>query len=160
MATITALQVIYSSLTNLNNPNLLTTLTGRTEAHLYVPRDCSAHVRSRWLFDRTTAVSPKHAGPFHLRMRLQRRRFASDAQPTCRSAGFDSQGRPHFTLSCTSPISSYPLQRAETRSRLLRGLDTCTGGLEKGWGRGGLDQVFRLAISGGNNGGFRGLRAT
>jgi hypothetical protein len=93
MATITALLVIYSSLMNLNNPKLLTTLTGRTEAHLYGPRDCSAHVRSRWLFDRTTAVSPKHAGPFHLRMRLQRRRFASDAQPTCRSAGFAFHGR-------------------------------------------------------------------
>ena len=138
MATI-ALLVIYSSLTNLNNSKLLTTLTGRTEAHLYGPRDCSAHVRSRWSFDRTTAVSPKHARPFHLRMRLQRRRLASDAQPTCRSAGFDFQGRLHSTVSCTSPISSYPLQRAETRSRLLCGLGTGAGRLEKEWGRGGLD---------------------
>jgi hypothetical protein len=45
----------------MNNPKLLTTLTGRTEAPLYGPRDCSAHVRSRWPFDRTTAVSPNHA---------------------------------------------------------------------------------------------------
>ena len=44
------------------------TLRGQTEARLYDPRDYSAHVRSRWLFDRMTAVSPKHVEPFHLRM--------------------------------------------------------------------------------------------
>jgi hypothetical protein len=56
------------------------TVRGRTEAHLYRPKDCSAHVCSRQLFDRTMAVPPEHAGPFHLRMRLQRRRSASNAQ--------------------------------------------------------------------------------
>ena len=69
------------------------------------PKDCSAHVRSRWLFDRTTAVSPKHAEPFRFRMCLQRWRSASDAQPTCQSAGFNFQG--HRTLSYIPPISSY-----------------------------------------------------
>jgi hypothetical protein len=64
----------------MNNPKLLTTLRGRTEAPLDGPKDFSAHVRSRWSFDRTTAVSPKHAEPFRLRMRLQRRRFASSAR--------------------------------------------------------------------------------
>ncbi|KAF2681104.1 hypothetical protein K458DRAFT_421006 [Lentithecium fluviatile CBS 122367] len=58
MATITALLVIYSSLTNMNNSKLLTTVTDRTKAHLYGPRDCSAHKWSRWSFGRTTAVSP------------------------------------------------------------------------------------------------------
>ncbi|KAF2685072.1 hypothetical protein K458DRAFT_417166, partial [Lentithecium fluviatile CBS 122367] len=55
MATITALLVIYLSLTNMNNLKLLTTLTYRTEAHLYGPRDCSAHKWSRLSFNRTTA---------------------------------------------------------------------------------------------------------
>ena len=150
MATTTALLV--PSLTSMNNPKLPMTLRAQTGARLYGPRLCIACVRSRWSFGRTTVVSPKHAGPFHLRVRLQRRRCASDAQPTCRSAGFDFQGRPHSTLSCASPTSSYPLQRAETRSRLLLGLGTGAGGLEKGWGRGGLDQVFRSAISGEDNG--------
>jgi hypothetical protein len=48
----------------MNNPKLLTTLTtltSRTEAPLYDSRDCSAHVRTRWPFDRTTAVSPNYA---------------------------------------------------------------------------------------------------
>ncbi|PVH90828.1 hypothetical protein DM02DRAFT_620832 [Periconia macrospinosa] len=45
------------------------------KAPLFDPRDCSAHVRSRWLFDRTTAVSRKHARTFHLHMRLQRTAF-------------------------------------------------------------------------------------
>ena len=40
----------------MNNPKLLTTLKGRIGASLYGPRDCSAHVKSRWLFGRTTAV--------------------------------------------------------------------------------------------------------
>lgn len=66
-----------------SNPKLRMTLKGQTEAHLYGPRDGSAHVRSRWLFDRTTAMPPKHVGPFHLRMCLQRWRSASDTQPPC-----------------------------------------------------------------------------
>jgi hypothetical protein len=35
------------------------TLKDQTEAHLYGPGDCSAHVWSRRLFDRTTAASPQ-----------------------------------------------------------------------------------------------------
>jgi hypothetical protein len=108
---------------------------------------------------RSSSTGPSGGiGNFHLRMRLQRRRFASDAQPTCRSAGFDFQGRLRSTLSCTSPISSYPLQRAETRSRLLRGLGTGAGRLEKDGDVGGFDRVFRSAIGGEDNGGFRGSR--
>ena len=84
MATITAPLVLI--LPNMNNPKLLVTLRAQTGAPLYGPRDCSAHVRGRWSFDRTAAVSPKHAGLSHLRVRLQRRRCASDAQPTCQSA--------------------------------------------------------------------------
>ncbi|KAF2678333.1 hypothetical protein K458DRAFT_140691 [Lentithecium fluviatile CBS 122367] len=56
------------------------TVGGRTKAHLHDPKDCGAHGKSRWSFDRTTAISPKHEEPFHLRMRLQRRRFASNAR--------------------------------------------------------------------------------
>lgn len=54
----------------------LTTVRDRTEALLYDPRDRSAHARSRWLLDRTTAVSPKRVKLSHLRMRLQRQHFA------------------------------------------------------------------------------------
>jgi hypothetical protein len=57
------------------------TLRSQPGARLYGPRDCSAHVRSRWSYNHTTAISPKHTRPFHLRMRLQRRRFASNAYP-------------------------------------------------------------------------------
>ncbi|KAH9862712.1 hypothetical protein J1614_010805 [Plenodomus biglobosus] len=46
-------------------PQLLTAVTDRTEAHLYGPTDCSAYVQSRWSVNRTTTVSPKHAEPFH-----------------------------------------------------------------------------------------------
>jgi hypothetical protein len=77
----------------MNNSKQPMTLRGQTEAYLYDPRHCSAHVKSRWPFDRTTAVSPKHAEPFHLRMRLQQQRSARDTQPTCQSAGFDFYGR-------------------------------------------------------------------
>ncbi|KAF2182942.1 hypothetical protein K469DRAFT_217548 [Zopfia rhizophila CBS 207.26] len=34
------------------------TLRGQTEALLHGSKDCSAHARNRWLFDRATAVSP------------------------------------------------------------------------------------------------------
>ncbi|KAF2470777.1 uncharacterized protein BDR25DRAFT_32412 [Lindgomyces ingoldianus] len=61
----------------------LITLRGQTGARLYRPRDYSAHVRSRWSFDHTTAVSPKHGEPFHLRMCLQQRPSASATRPTC-----------------------------------------------------------------------------
>lgn len=40
------------------------------EAPLFDSTDCSAHVRSRWLFDCITAVLPKHAKILYLRMRL------------------------------------------------------------------------------------------
>ncbi|KAF2180980.1 hypothetical protein K469DRAFT_714196 [Zopfia rhizophila CBS 207.26] len=71
---------------NMNNPKLLTALRGPMEAPLHGPNDCSADTRSRRLSDRATAVSPKHAEPFHLRS-------ASNTQRTCRSAGFDFQAR-------------------------------------------------------------------
>ena len=56
------------------------TVRGRTKAPLYGSRHYSTYVMSRWLFDRTTAVSPEHARPFHLHVRLQRERFASNVQ--------------------------------------------------------------------------------
>lgn len=37
---------------------LLTTVRGRIEAHLYSPKDCSNHVRNRWLSDCMIAISP------------------------------------------------------------------------------------------------------
>ena len=55
------------------------TLKGQTKAHLYRPRDCSAHVRRRWLFNRTAVVLPKHVKPSYFRMRSQGRPFAGDA---------------------------------------------------------------------------------
>jgi hypothetical protein len=56
------------------------TLRGRTKALLHGPNDCSVRIRGRLLSDRITAVSPKHAGPFRLRMCSQRQRFARNAR--------------------------------------------------------------------------------
>ncbi|KAF2678335.1 hypothetical protein K458DRAFT_423273 [Lentithecium fluviatile CBS 122367] len=105
------------------------TLKGQTEAHLYRPRDCSAYVRSRWLFDRTTAyyqnmpslstfvcarndgVSPVTLNP------------PVEAQaPISRAAALSS---------VLYPPCCVPLQRAETSSRLLLGLGIWASGLEK-----------------------------
>jgi hypothetical protein len=47
----------------------------------------STHARSRSLLDYTAAVSLDYIEPLYLRTRLQRR-CASNAQPTCQSAGF------------------------------------------------------------------------
>ena len=73
-------------------------------AHLYDTDDCSAYVRSRWLLDRTTAVSPKHAEPFHVCMCLQRWRSAGDIPPTYRSAGFQFR-----TQHCFIPLLSHSI---------------------------------------------------
>ncbi|ORX96686.1 hypothetical protein BCR34DRAFT_179234 [Clohesyomyces aquaticus] len=119
---------VLLSMATMNNPKLLTTLPGRTEAHLYGPRDCSVHVCSGWSFDRTTAVSPEHAGPSHLRMCLQRWRAACGTKPTRRGAGFDFQCLPHSIR----PYNRIPLQRAETTSWLVPlGLGIGAGRLEK-----------------------------
>lgn len=96
----------------MSDPKLII-FRGQTEAHLYGPRDCSARVRSRWLFDRMTAVSRRHAQPFHLCMYLRRWRSASDTEPTRRSAGFDFHGR--RTLSDLIPLLSYRIAFNELR---------------------------------------------
>lgn len=136
----------------MNNPKLPVTLRAQTGAPLYGHRDCSTHVRSRWSFDRTTAVLPKHAGPFYLRVRLERRRCAGDAQPTCQSA---TRILPHPV-----PLLSHRIPFNEsTRARLLLSLGIGAGGLEKHEDAVGLDQVFR-SVSGENNSGFRSSRAS
>jgi hypothetical protein len=131
----------------------------QTEAHLYGPSDCSAYVRSRWLFDRTTAVPPKHVEPFRLRICLKRWRSASDTQPPCRVEGFDFYGRRtlSYLISFLSP--RIPFQQPETSSRPQLGLGIGAGGLEKHEDMVGLDQAFR-SVNGENNGGFRRLGAT
>jgi len=49
---------------------LLMALRGQTWALLHNSKDCSAHVRSCSLYGCATAVSPKHAEPFYLRVCL------------------------------------------------------------------------------------------
>lgn len=54
----------YPALMSINDLHELSiTLRDRTEAPLYGPSYCSAHVRSRSLYDCTTAVSPRYADP-------------------------------------------------------------------------------------------------
>ncbi|PVH99617.1 hypothetical protein DM02DRAFT_614947 [Periconia macrospinosa] len=139
----------------MSNPKLPVTLRAQTGARLYGPIDCSAHVRSRWSFDRTTAVSPKYAELFHLRTGLERRRFASNTQLNPLAEAQASISRPavlHLSL-YTSHHIVFPFNKS-TRARLLLSLGIGAGGLKKHEDAVGLDQVFRSA-SGENNSGFR-----
>jgi hypothetical protein len=80
IATVTALLVLLPH--EYERCKTLCALRGHAGAQLYIPKDRSAHTRSRSLLDHTAAVLPDYIKPFHLRIRLQRR-CASDAQPTC-----------------------------------------------------------------------------
>ena len=117
---------------NMNNPKLLMTVRGRTKAPLYGSRHYSTYVMSRWLFDRTTAVSPEHARPFHLHVRLQRQRLASNAR-------WNPLSEAQASISCTAapyPIYTLPVAlcfppKSQGKSSLLLGLGIGAGGLEK-----------------------------
>ncbi|OAF98753.1 uncharacterized protein CC84DRAFT_1210623 [Paraphaeosphaeria sporulosa] len=123
MATITALLVLipheHEHSKTPHDPQ------GRTGAPLYGPRDCSAHVKSRWSFGRTTAVSPKY-------MRLQRRRFASSARLNPRA-----EVQASISRAAALYLSLYPSYHIvfpfnePARARLRLGLGTGAGGLEK-----------------------------
>ena len=136
------------------------TVGGRTETHLYSPRDCGACVRSRWLYDRTAAVPPKHAEPFHLRTRLQPRRFASNARlnPLAEAQASNSRAAALY-------LSLYPSHRIvfpsnETRLELAAAWSrNRRRSTREAWERGGLDQVVP-SVSGGDNGGSRHSGAT
>ena len=65
------------------------TLRDQAEAPHHAPNDCSAHARSHSLYDRTTAVSPRYAKPFHLCTCLQQRRSSSNTHSACRSLDSD-----------------------------------------------------------------------
>ena len=116
----------------MKNPKLLTILTGQTEAPLYGSRDCSAHVRGRSSFDRTTTVSPRHAEPLRLHVRLQRQRLASNAR-------WNPLSEAQASISCTAaPYPTYTLPvalcfppKSQGKSSLLLGLGIGAGGLEK-----------------------------
>ncbi|KAF2470571.1 uncharacterized protein BDR25DRAFT_30951 [Lindgomyces ingoldianus] len=130
------------------------TVGGRTEAHLYGPGDCSTHVRSRWLFGSTTSISPRHVEPFHLRVCLQRRRFASNARlnplaeaPAARY--FNLYPSHHIVF----PFNEPRLELAAAWSRNRR-----AGGLEKHEGVEGSIRSFH-SVSGRDNGGYRHLGA-
>ena len=115
----------------MNNPKL-TDARGRTEVLLYDTRDCSAHARSRWLFDRTTAVSPRHAEPLRLHVRLQRQRLASNARwnplsEAQTSISWTAAPYPIYTL----PVALYFPPKSQGKSSLLLGLGIGAGGLEK-----------------------------
>jgi hypothetical protein len=110
----------------MNNPELLTTSQVELKHTSTAPEITVLHVCSRWLFDCTTAVSPEHAGPSHLRMCLQRWHTVCGSKPTRRGAGNDFECRPPLYLTIC-----IPLQRAGTRSRLLLGLRIGAGRLEK-----------------------------
>ena len=83
-----------------------------------------------YVYDSATAVSPKYAKPFYLRMYLQRRRSASDTQHPCRNASFDFQNRPTLCYLVSLLSHRIPLHRAETTSWLLFGLRIGAGGHE------------------------------
>ncbi|KAF2813541.1 uncharacterized protein BDZ99DRAFT_460771 [Mytilinidion resinicola] len=97
------------ALTNMN-PNSSSPSEVKSK-QLYGSRDCSIHVRSRSLYNRVTAVSLKHAEPFHLRICLQRRRSASDTQPTRQSAGIDFQGHPIYLILYPSYLMVFPFNK-------------------------------------------------
>jgi hypothetical protein len=110
----------------------LTVTRGRTEPLFYGPRDCRAHIRGRSSFDRTTAVSPRHAEPLHPHVRLQRQRLASNARWNALSEAQASISRtaapyPIYTL----PVALYFLPKSQGKSSLLLGLGIGTGVLEK-----------------------------
>ena len=115
----------------MSNPEF-TAARGQTEALPYDPRDCSAHVRGRSSFDRTTAVSPRHAEPLHLHVRLQRQRLASNARwnplsEAQASISWTAAPYPIYTL----PVALCFPPKSQGKSSLLLGLGTGAGGLEK-----------------------------
>ena len=93
---------------------------------LYGYRDCTAHVRSRSLYDRVTAVLPKHVEPFYLRRCLQQVRL----NPLIEAQASISRVA-HSILFIPLLSHGISLQRAETSSRLLLGLGIGYGGLLK-----------------------------
>ena len=143
----------------MNNPKLLTTLGAQTGARLYGSRDYSAHVRSRWPFDRTTAVSQNHADLSAFVCACNDGIAPVTLNPLAEAQA--SISRAARILSYTVPLLSYRIPFNEPRLDL----DCClvqepalVGSRRDGTWR--LDQVFRSEISGEDNGGFRGLRAT
>ena len=106
----------------MSNPEF-TAARGQTETLPYGPRDCSAHVRGRSSFDRTTTVSPRHAAPLRLHVRLQRQRLASNARWNPLSEAQASISRtaapyPIYTL----PVALYVPPKSQGKSSLLLGL--------------------------------------
>jgi hypothetical protein len=87
--------------------------------------------------------------PFHLRMRLQRRRFASSARSNPLAEASISRPAALYLSLYPSHHIGFPFNEP-IRARLLLGL---------GIGAGGLDEIFR-SVSGENNSGFRGPRAS
>ena len=114
----------------MSNPEF-TAARGQTEALLYGPRDCSAHARSRSSFDRTAAVSPRHAEPLHLHVRLKKQRLASNARwnplsEAQASISWTAAPYPIYTL----PVALYFPPKSQGKSSLLLGLGIGAG-LEK-----------------------------
>ena len=115
----------------MSNPEF-TAARGQTEALPYGPRDCSAHVRGRSSFDRTTTVSPRHAEPLRLHVRLQRQRLASNARwnplsEAQASISWTAAPYPIYTL----PVALCFPPKSQGKSSLLLGLGIGAGRLEK-----------------------------
>ncbi|EOA90846.1 uncharacterized protein SETTUDRAFT_166708 [Exserohilum turcica Et28A] len=99
-------------------------------------------------------------GPLHLRMRLQRRRFGSNARLNpLAEVQASIPGPPRSILACILPVASYSLPTNRDWSSLLLGLGTGADGLMEQWGGGGPDQVFR-SVSEEDNSRHRSLRAS
>jgi hypothetical protein len=139
----------------MNKPRLLTTLRGRTEAPLHAPNDCSTRARGRLLIDHTTAVSPKHAGPFRLRLRSQRRRFASNARLNPPAEAQASNSRAAALYLSLYPSYHIVFPSNEPRLELAAAWSwNWRRSTREVWERGGLDQVVPT-VSGGDGGSRR-----
>ena len=134
----------------------LKTTRGRNEAPFCDTRDCSAHAKSRWLFDRTIAVSTKHAEPLHPHVRLQRQRLASNARwnPLSEAQASISRTAAPYSIYIL-PVALYFPPKSQGKSSLLLGLGIGAGGPREARERGGLDRVVLLARIGNNNGRWR-----